>query len=282
MTLHDDRTFVRHFSWVIVALIVITIFFIFISFLIVGETGVDGHSGYTYVEYTKAHSASAKGAASQMPQGGQAATAATMAVAANNGKGGGSPNAGAIWEAHCSACHATGVAGAPKIGDKKAWGPILAQTAMPTLYKRAINGYKGSRGYMPPRGGAATLTDTEVKAAASYMIVKSGGVKTSAAAKTTTMVAAKGGAPNGEAIWEAHCSACHATGVAGAPKIGDKQAWGPILVKTTMPTLYKRAINGYKSPRGFMPPKGGASGLSDARVMAAVDYMVGKSGGGAG
>ena len=55
MTLHDDRTFMRHFSWVLVALVVITVFFIFIAFLIVGETGVDSHSGYSYVEYMKSH-----------------------------------------------------------------------------------------------------------------------------------------------------------------------------------------------------------------------------------
>lgn len=177
MTLHDDRTFIRHFSWVLVALVAITILFIFLSFLIVGETGVDGHSGYTYVEYTKAHAAapaaSAAGAAAA-PSGQQASaagSAGTMAVAAN----GGQPNGEAIWKAHCAACHASGVAGAPKIGDTKEWAPILAKTNQATLYKHAINGFQGQRGYMPAKGGASSLSDAEVKAAVDYMVGKSGG-----------------------------------------------------------------------------------------------------------
>ncbi|MGH8274195.1 MAG: c-type cytochrome [Gammaproteobacteria bacterium] len=295
MPLHDDRTFLRHFSWVILGLVATTIVFIILSFAIVGASGINDHSGYSYVQYMRHHPGAAPpGSAgyasnSAIPNSGLAAgqkagssaaasNGGAKAVAANGAKSGQSGGK-AIWHAHCAACHATGVAGAPKIGDKKEWGPILAKTDTPTLYKHAINGFKGDRGYMPPKGGAASLTDAEVKAAASYMILKSGGAKTSTAAATTGMVAAKGAAPNGQSIWQAHCAACHATGVAGAPKIGDKQAWGPILAKTDMPTLYKRAINGYQSPRGFMPPKGGASSLSDVEVQAAVNYMVSKSGG---
>lgn len=177
MTLHDDRTFVRHFSWVIAGLIAITIFFIFLAFLIVGETGVDGHSGYTYVKYMQAHAASAgsaAGAAMATKSGQQASAAASArgnAVAAN----GTEPNGAKVWKAHCSACHANGVAGAPKIGDKKEWAPILAKTSKATLYKHAINGYHGKRGYMPPKGGASSLTDAQVKASVDYMVGKSGG-----------------------------------------------------------------------------------------------------------
>lgn len=178
MTLHDDRTFMRHFSWVLVALVAITIFFIFISFLIVGETGVDSHSGYTYVEYMQSHPA--KSSSSSAPQGnqsgngqGSATAAGTQSVAANNA--GGKPDGEAIWKAHCSACHATGVAGAPKIGDNKEWAPILAKTSKANLYDHAINGFKGARGYMPPKGGASSLSDAEVKAAVDYMVGKSGG-----------------------------------------------------------------------------------------------------------
>ncbi len=175
MTLHDDRTFMRHFSWVLVALVAITIFFIFLAFLIVGETGVDRHSGYTYVEYMQAHQAKSAAAQGSKPGNGQgsAAAAGTKSVAANNS--GGKPDGEAIWKAHCSACHATGVAGAPKIGDTKVWSTILAKTDKATLYKHAINGFKGERGYMPPKGGASGLSDAEVKAAVDYMVGKSGG-----------------------------------------------------------------------------------------------------------
>jgi cytochrome c5 len=296
MALHDDRTFVRHFSWVILALVAITIFFIFISFLIVGVTGIDNHTGYSYVQYMRHHPGAAPPGSAGYAQA-QAAPATPGRVARNASSAAAGASAGTkqvaatgtkppksgkkIWQAHCAACHATGAGGAPKIGDKKAWGPILAKTSLATLYKHAINGFKGSRGFMPPKGGASGLSDAQVKAAASYMVIKSGGPKpkTGARAVTTAMTAARSGAANGKSIWKAHCAACHATGVAGAPKIGDKQAWAPIFAKTDMPTLYKHAIKGFKGQRGFMPPKGGAANLSKAQVRAAVNYMVGKSGG---
>ena len=63
--------------------------------------------------------------------------------------------------------------------------------------------------------------------------------------------------------------ACHATGVAGAPKLGDKAAWAPRL-KTGKEALYASVIKG----KGAMPPKGGNAALSDADVKAAVDYLV--------
>ncbi len=178
MTLHDDRTFMRHFSWVLVALVVITIFFIFIAFLIVGETGVDSHSGYTYVQYMKSHQGqSSSQSASKGNQSGNgkaaAAAAGTQSVASNSS--GSKPDGETIWKAHCAACHASGVAGAPKIGDTKEWKPILAETSKAKLYDHAINGFKGKRGYMPPKGGASGLSDAEVKAAVDYMVGKSGG-----------------------------------------------------------------------------------------------------------
>ena len=62
------------------------------------------------------------------------------------------------------ACHGTGVAGAPKFGDKAAWAPFIA-TGMDAMLKVAING----KGAMPPRG-ASTATDDELRAAIQYMV----------------------------------------------------------------------------------------------------------------
>ena len=64
----------------------------------------------------------------------------------------------------CMACHAAGVAGAPKLGDKAAWAPRIAQ-GLPTLVNSAIKG----KGAMPPKGGSAA-PDTEVRAAVEYMV----------------------------------------------------------------------------------------------------------------
>jgi cytochrome c5 len=81
--------------------------------------------------------------------------------------------------------------------------------------------------------------------------------------------AAKGGAADGKKIYDATCTACHASGIAGAPKFGDKAAWAP-HIKMGVPYLYELALKG----KGAMPPKGGNATLSDAEVKAAVDYMV--------
>lgn len=73
-----------------------------------------------------------------------------------------------VYNKTCALCHAAGVAGAPKPGDKADWGPRIAQ-GNDVLYKHALEGFTGAKGQMPPRGGAATLTDDEVKSAVNYM-----------------------------------------------------------------------------------------------------------------
>jgi cytochrome c5 len=73
---------------------------------------------------------------------------------------------------------------------------------------------------------------------------------------------------SGEQAFTQVCSACHATGVNGAPKIGDHAAWGPRLAQGKE-TLYKDAIAG----KGSMPPKGGTT-WPDATIRMAVDYMI--------
>jgi len=78
------------------------------------------------------------------------------------------------------------------------------------------------------------------------------------------------GAADGKAIYEKTCAACHATGVAQAPKFGDKAAWAP-RIEQGEAALLASVTKG----KGAMPPKGGASGLSDAELSAAVAYMVG-------
>jgi len=69
------------------------------------------------------------------------------------------------------------------------------------------------------------------------------------------------------------CAACHSTGVAGAPKLGLKNAWTDRISKGSE-TLYNNAINGFQGASGYMPAKGGNSALSDESVKAAVDYML--------
>lgn len=80
-------------------------------------------------------------------------------------------------------------------------------------------------------------------------------------------------AADGQKVYSTACFACHATGAAGAPKYGDKDAWAP-RIEQGLETLHKHALEGFKGNTGYMPPKGGYAHLSDEQVKAAVDYMV--------
>lgn len=77
-----------------------------------------------------------------------------------------------VYGKTCALCHAAGVAGAPKPGDKADWGPRIAQ-GKDTLYAHALGGFTGAKGLMPARGGAVSLTDDEVKAAVDYIVDQS-------------------------------------------------------------------------------------------------------------
>ncbi|EKS69249.1 MULTISPECIES: c-type cytochrome [Caballeronia] len=210
-----------------------------------------------------------------------------------------------VFKAVCSACHATGTAGAPKFGDAGAWAPRIGE-GYDTLLHNALNG----KGGMPARGGTSPddYSDFEIARAVVYMANGSGGklaepaqpasgaaAASSAAApaaassnenaQAAAAVAALASVPAvasaapaagaqsadaaqaGKALYEQVCQACHAAGVLGAPKFGDKAAWAPRL-KEPMDTVYNYALHG----KGAMPPKGG-SNASDADVKAAVDYM---------
>jgi cytochrome c5 len=157
---------------------------------------------------------------------------------------------------------------------------------------------------MPPQGGG-DFSDFEIARAVVYMASKAGGsfpepappatAATSAAATTTVAAApaaptpAPAAAPRAEpmttvataantattsappALYNQVCSACHATGVAGAPKVGDKAAWTPRAAQG-VDALTVSAIKG----KGAMPPKGGSS-ASDADLKAVVAYMVAAS-----
>jgi cytochrome c5 len=68
----------------------------------------------------------------------------------------------------CVTCHATGLAGAPKLDDHADWAPRIAQ-GDEVLFKHATEGFTGKKGMMPPRGGFTTLSDAEIRAAIEHM-----------------------------------------------------------------------------------------------------------------
>lgn len=197
----------------------------------------------------------------------------------------------------CMACHGTGVLNAPKIGDNAAWAPHIKE-GLEALTQNAIKGIR----QMPPRGGDPSLSDIEVARAVAYMANQSGanftepaapaaGAQTAAApapaapatsapaTPVTTAAApapaaapaapAAAGAGKGKSVYDSACFACHGSGLAGAPKLGDQAAWAPRM-KQGMDALHQAAIKG----KGAMPPKGGNMALSDEDVKAAVEFMV--------
>ena len=79
---------------------------------------------------------------------------------------------------------------------------------------------------------------------------------------------------NGDDLYEQACKACHGPGIGGAPKAGDKAAWGPRVAKGK-DILYDHALHGFTGSAGMMPAKGGRVDVSDDIVKQAVDHIVG-------
>jgi cytochrome c5 len=200
----------------------------------------------------------------------------------------------AIVKATCATCHQTGVANAPRIGDAKAWAPLLKQ-GLNGMVASAIKG----KGAMPPKGGDASLTDEEITRAVVHMANQSGGkfkeppapkqaakpeaAKPAAAAPTPAPVQqaqapakpaaeAKPAASDGKAVYDKVCVACHAQSVAGSPRLGDKEAWAP-RIQQGMDALVQSVIKG----KGAMPPRAGNPSLNEAEVRVAVEFMVSQS-----
>ena len=76
-------------------------------------------------------------------------------------------------------------------------------------------------------------------------------------------------AVDGQKVYQASCQACHAAGVAGAPKLGDKAAWAPRIAKGV-----DVLVSSVKNGLNVMPPKGGCMSCSDEELRAATDYIV--------
>lgn len=203
-----------------------------------------------------------------------------------------------VFAAQCSACHAAGLAGAPKFGDAAAWAPRIAQ-GYDVLLNSALKGKNamGAQGggdysdieigravvYMANKGGAnfpepavpsaapaadaapAVVPEPVATAPAPAPVEPKPAEAPAAVVAAAAPVAATNAVP---ALYTQVCSACHGAGIAGAPKFGDKAAWAPRLAQG-IDGLTANAIKG----KNAMPPRGGSQG-SDADIKAVVTYMV--------
>lgn len=258
-----------------------------------------------------------------------------------------------VVKAVCSMCHAAGLMNAPKIGDKAAWAPRIAQ-GYDTLISHAINGIRS----MPAKGGNAALSDGEIANAVAHMANLGGAnftppkakdaaapadsaaaptpaptaeaaavaapvvaaaveatktapvekaakkaevkateakakvaeksaevaapvaekaavVETKVEPKAEPVAAAPEAAKTGKEVFKTTCAMCHGTGLMGAPKFGDKDAWAPRIAQG-YDTLVNHAVHGIRA----MPAKGGNEDWSDKEIGNAVKYMANEAGAG--
>jgi len=286
MSKEQDALFVRNFSLVLIFLAAVCIIAFIIAKMISGrflhseDTDVaiaERLAPVGSVNIDEPFTMGGNGETQVSPAEPTAAADVAVATPSDAGK--------AAYGKICFACHDAGVAGAPKLGDAQAWaGRLEKGTEM--LVSNAITGFTGDVGMMPPKGGMASLSDDEVRAAVMYQLtaVGAGGDATQAPASETppaepaTEAAATSAVSDarGNEVYDAACFICHATGVAGAPKLGDSADWAP-RIERGADLLYKHAIEGFMGEAGLMPPKGGRMDYSDDDVKAAVDYMVNNS-----
>ena len=161
MTANSDQTFFRAFTIVLGALFLITIVAIFGARVI---TNWNANDGMRPEQLTRVKSRTEPVYAVNTDPN-------ATSLAAAGGDSGGEPMSGSeVYNNVCSACHASGVAGAPKTSDTAAWKKRLSEQGKDTLYERAINGYKG----MPAKGGNPDLSEEEMHKAVDHILGESG------------------------------------------------------------------------------------------------------------
>lgn len=170
MSQDHDKQFFNTFAIVIGILVLIAIIILWLS-NVVARQNVDSRTNQyaqdLVVERIKpVGEAAVEGAASGDGGGGE------TAVAANGADAGGDDLGKSTYDSACFACHGTGAAGAPMVGDAADWN-ARSEQGRETLVKHAIEGYQGEKGFMPPKGGQTQLSDDAVIAALDYMLENS-------------------------------------------------------------------------------------------------------------
>lgn len=166
-----------------------------------------------------------------------------------------------VVEAVCAKCHAKGENGAPRIGDKKAWGKRASQ-GLTSLTEHALTGIRN----MPAHGGSKGLSDYEIQRATVYLVNSSGGNWIEPRPPGASAVKR-----SGEQVVKEQCSQCHLNGYADAPRIGDHANWQYYL-RLGMDAAVRKVVRGH----GDMPPRGGEADLTDEEIRAATIVMARK------
>lgn len=169
-----------------------------------------------------------------------------------------------VYQKACVICHQEGIMGAPVIGDASNWYNRLKSSGLKGLYRNAIRGYNS----MPVKGACVTCSDNDIIASIDYILNASltraqwSDVKKSGAEKFPI---------NGMIVYNEHCAGCHNDGKSGAPKLGDKAVWKPLLDKN-LDVLIQNTINGEKHVKN-----GGCEKCTTKEIISAIKYMASQS-----
>ena len=166
-----DAVFLKHFAQLIAFLMLVCVMLIALRAHIYGSHPAPENPARAKVAEQRLAPVGAVYAGDTGRAAIEAAAAAAKAAAASQVAYGGTTDGKTIFGNLCHACHETGAGGAPMLSNKAAWTARLAQGEA-TLLKHAIEGYTGTEGMMPAKGGNPALTDEQVKATVDWMIAQ--------------------------------------------------------------------------------------------------------------
>jgi len=164
----------------------------------------------------------------------------------------------------CIICHQNGEMSAPRIGNGANWFLRLQTSGLTGLHRHTINGYNS----MPVKGACVTCSDNDLIAAVDYILNKS---LSRSQWQDVEVGGAKKYPSSGKDIYKENCSVCHAEGKLGAPKMGDKEQWKPLLEKN-IDVLVESTIRGEHHPKN-----GGCEHCTTGEIIDAIKYIVSQS-----
>ncbi len=152
-----DKALVKSFAGVLSVLVIVAIGFYFVADVVTSDKGEVVPDERMQAKIEKNIKPVGEVNVGEVP----ASAAPVVAAGPRSGKD--------VYNSTCMACHGTGVAGAPKVGDKAAWSP-RAGKGVDGLLKSAINGLNA----MPPKGTCGACSDEELKGAIEHMLKETG------------------------------------------------------------------------------------------------------------
>ncbi|MDP3706377.1 MAG: c-type cytochrome [Legionellaceae bacterium] len=169
-----------------------------------------------------------------------------------------------VYLSSCIICHQNGEMSAPIIGNGSNWYRRLKSSGLVGLYRHVINGYNS----MPIKGACVTCSDNDIIASVNYILDHS-------LSRSERLNLATGGAKkfptNSKALYNENCAVCHDSGKSGAPIIGDKKAWQPLINKN-IDVLVKNTVNSETHPKN-----GGCKKCTTGEIIDAIKYIVKQS-----